>query len=70
MDEIIRNEETGLLIPPEDVTALSDAVIRIFMQPLLCQQMGQQGRKFIAEEFSWNDVVNWLMPILKTSTQS
>jgi len=70
MEEIIRNGETGLLIPPEDVTSLSDAFIQIFKQPLLCQQMGQEGRQVIAEEFTWNDVVNRLMPILESSTHS
>ena len=70
MEEIIRNGETGLLIPPEDVTALADAFIRIFQHPLLCRQMGQEGRHIIAEEFTWNNVVNRLMPILESSTQS
>ena len=70
MEEIIRNGETGLLIPPEDVTALADAFTWIIQQPLLCRQMGQEGRHIIAEEFTWNDVVNRLMPILELSTQS
>jgi glycosyltransferase involved in cell wall biosynthesis len=43
--EVVDDEETGLLVPPEDPQALAKAVLRIFRTPAL-------GREFAAAGFS------------------
>jgi glycosyltransferase involved in cell wall biosynthesis len=69
MEEIIRNEETGLLIPPEDVPCLANALIRLFQQAALRQQMGQIARRIVSEDFTWDVIVSRLLSILKSSAQ-
>jgi glycosyltransferase involved in cell wall biosynthesis len=51
--EIIRHEETGLLVPPEDPGALAEALKRLLDDPALSARMGAAGRARAAEHFSW-----------------
>ncbi|MEJ6404888.1 glycosyltransferase family 4 protein [Yoonia sp. 2307UL14-13] len=50
--EIIRDSETGLLIPVEDSGALAAAVRRILADPALAASLGQAGRTDIETRFS------------------
>jgi phosphatidylinositol alpha-mannosyltransferase len=45
----------GLLVLPEDVEGLADALIRLLNDPVQRRQMAQRGRKR-AQEFSWERV--------------
>ena len=49
--EIIDNEKTGFLVPPNDSSALADALARLLDEPKLCQTMGEAGRLKAAEVF-------------------
>ena len=50
--EIVRNDETGFLVPPGDVAALADALFKLLSNCKLAEEMGQAGRKRAIEEFS------------------
>ena len=52
MPEIVREEETGLLVVPGDVSALSDAVDRLAADWDLARQLGKQGRQMVEERFT------------------
>lgn len=43
--EIVRHEETGLLVPPEDPRALADAIERILADSALGERLAAGGRK-------------------------
>lgn len=43
--EIVRHEETGLLVPPEDPKALADSIERILADPALAERLAAGGRK-------------------------
>jgi glycosyltransferase involved in cell wall biosynthesis len=43
---------TGILVPPRDVEALADAIVRVLKDPVLAQQMGEAGQRKINEEAS------------------
>ena len=45
--ELIRNGETGLLIPTDDEAALAGALERIYTDETLARKMGKQARDFI-----------------------
>lgn len=47
-----RHEETGLVVPPNDPTALSAAINRLLADANLRTQMGAAGRKRVQEEFA------------------
>jgi glycosyltransferase involved in cell wall biosynthesis len=44
-DEIVRNREDGLLVPPEDVHALAEAMRRLIGDPELRRRLGEAGAR-------------------------
>ena len=49
--EIIQESETGLLVPPNDVQSLADAMEQFVAKPLFRQQCGERGREFARRNF-------------------
>lgn len=47
----------GLVIPPEDAQAMADAVLKLYGDRSLVEALGQQGRKFAEEEFSFDQAL-------------
>lgn len=47
-----RHEETGLLVPPDDVEALAAAIARLLADESLRQRLGSQARAHALKEFS------------------
>ena len=52
--EVVLNEKTGFLLPPKSVSALSLAMIRLAINPPLCEAMGAEGRRRFAAQFDHN----------------
>jgi glycosyltransferase involved in cell wall biosynthesis len=50
--EIVRDGETGLLVPPRDSDALARAVLRLLGDSGLAQRMGEAARARVAQHFS------------------
>jgi glycosyltransferase involved in cell wall biosynthesis len=50
--EVVRDRETGLLVPPADSRALADAIRELLGNPALADQLGRQGRDLVRREFS------------------
>ena len=57
MDEVIKNGETGILIPPEDVGALADAMSMLLKNVDLRTSYGVAARKHAKSYFTWDRVV-------------
>ncbi|MBH8573033.1 glycosyltransferase [Nostocaceae cyanobacterium CENA369] len=53
-------EETGLLVPPQDVAAFASAIDRILLNPEWRDELGKAGRKRVETRFSWDVVVSQL----------
>lgn len=45
VEEVIRNEEHGLVIPPKNVPALAEALERLMEDPTWAKKLGEQGRE-------------------------
>ena len=56
--EVIRDNETGLLVPPGDEAALAQALLRLVRDPETCRRMGEAGRALVQKEYLWNDSLN------------
>jgi glycosyltransferase involved in cell wall biosynthesis len=53
--DVVRDGVTGLLVPPRDVDAIADAVVRLLEDPAFRQRMGAAGREFVRQEYRWQD---------------
>ena len=51
--EIIEEEKTGLLFPPDDGDALSERLIRLLTDPGRAKQLGEAGRKRAETYYTW-----------------
>lgn len=51
--EIVDKWHCGICIPPRDVKALATAMQYIISNPEEARQMGENGRRAVAEEFNW-----------------
>ena len=51
--DLVVHEETGLLVPPRDVSSLRVALERLLADPGLRHRLGEAGRKRIADHFTW-----------------
>jgi starch synthase len=43
---------SGLIVPPEDPTALAAAITRLLADPSKAQEMGAAGKKLASEKFT------------------
>lgn len=51
--EIVKNNETGILVEFGDVKGIADATVKILEDEELARKMGEKGRKRIEEEYRW-----------------
>ncbi len=61
--EAVQDGVNGILIPPRDVEALSDAVIRLLGAPDLRHTMGTAGRRIVEEQFSVDGMVEGVLSV-------
>ncbi len=59
--EIVRQGENGMLVPPLDPQALSDALISLIGNKELREKMGTRGREIVQKEFSEQKVIGQTM---------
>ncbi|HKX33637.1 MAG TPA: glycosyltransferase [Blastocatellia bacterium] len=55
--ELIRDGETGLLVPPSDAGALADRLNYVLTHREQCIEMGMRGRHYILDRFSMERMV-------------
>jgi len=50
--DVVKNGETGLIVPQRDPIALAEALNRLMNSAALRQEMGKKGRQFLIKEFA------------------
>ncbi|HUF12206.1 MAG TPA: glycosyltransferase [Longimicrobiales bacterium] len=68
--DVVRDQETGLLVPPGDADALARAIARLADSPELAARLGRAGAAFVAERFSWNRIIDDLQRLYARLTES
>ena len=58
--ELVRNGDTGWLVPPETVTELADALTQIYRDPAEAERRARLGKKWVLEEFELSSNVRKL----------
>jgi len=62
---MIKEKGIGILVPPDNPEALSDAIIKLIKDPALRNKMGKKGREVAEKEFSWKNVVLQILNYIK-----
>jgi len=57
LPEVVRDGETGLLVPPADAAALADRLSVLLDDTMLRARMGAAGRAWTLEMFTWDRVI-------------
>lgn len=64
--DAVQDGKTGLLVAPDDVAGLADALIRLFTDTDFATALGRNGREHVLKEANWDRVAdrlyNWLAP--------
>jgi len=59
--EAVKDNTTGILVPPANPKALANALMNLLQQPNQRKEMGKQGRRHIAEKFTrQREIEEWL----------
>ena len=63
--EAIIENETGLLIPPDDPPALTNAILRLLNDSGMRKKMGRAGRRWVENEMNWDRAGRQMMSIIE-----
>lgn len=67
--ELIEHEKTGLLVPPENVEALTAALARLLGDPLLREKLGAAARERIIAGFTSQAMLDRMEAICRTAAK-
>jgi phosphatidylinositol alpha-mannosyltransferase len=65
-DEVVRDGEEGLLVPPRDAVALAGAAGRVLQDPALAERLRAAGRARAAS-FDWDVIVERIETVYEAS---
>ena len=58
LPEVVRDRETGLIVPRDDLAALQAALTTLVLDAALRQRLGAQGREMVQREYEWGHCVD------------
>lgn len=61
--EFVRDGETGLLVPPGNPAALSQAIRRLLDAPELGERLGRAGQDLMRREYTWDRALTGLLEV-------
>ena len=56
---------TALVVPRKDERALAKALVWLYRNPEAGKRMGEEGRKYVLENYEWNDCFSKIEQRLK-----
>ncbi len=59
--ETVRNGQTGFVVAPHDINAMTEQVLLLLRDAALRRQMGQAARQFMEERFAWPVIARQLL---------
>jgi len=55
--DAVRDGETGLLVAPDDSSAIAEALQRLISNTAFARQLGNEGRRWVVSEMQWEHVM-------------
>jgi L-malate glycosyltransferase len=68
LPEVLRDGETGLLVPPEQPQALADALLVLLRDQELRERMGRAGREWVCQRYDWQANVTQMLELYQMVT--
>ena len=65
ISDVLAQEETALLVPPDDINALAKSVTRLLESPELSRSMGARARATVFEKHTWESNVRQMLSWLQ-----
>jgi len=65
IDEVLVDGQTGIMVPPNDIQALTLAMSECIEYPEKAKQFGRRGREFIKDNFSNSIIANKMFQLFK-----
>jgi len=66
LPEVLKDEVSGRLVPPESPEALAQAVIDVLREPGRADRMGAEGRARAEQHFRWDDIAAQSFELYRT----
>jgi L-malate glycosyltransferase len=63
LPEVIKDGETGIVVPNEDYELAAEAIIRLYKDKELRTKMGKAGRNRVHDEFDWKENLQMMKKI-------
>lgn len=67
--EIVESSTSGILVAPGDHRELASAILKLLRTPELRKKMGENGRKYVVENRSWESVARKLGEVFQQAVQ-
>ena len=64
--DMIIEDETGILVMPQDTKTLEEGLCRLLAEPELCRKLGENARRKIENEFSIEDSIKQLLAVYES----
>jgi glycosyltransferase involved in cell wall biosynthesis len=62
--KLVTQAQAGLVVPPNNATALVEAIQQLIDNPQMTRQLGQNGRIYVQTHWQWSTLVaNWLQQL-------
>jgi glycosyltransferase involved in cell wall biosynthesis len=58
--DLVIDGKTGILVPPQDSSALAAAISRLLADPEFALRLGQAGHEHIQANYSWQTIIDRL----------
>ena len=68
LPEVVRDGETGLVVPRDDVPALQAALKRLALDAALRDQLGRRGRAHVMRKYEWTHCVDLMEAVYARTT--
>mgnify|MGYP001562580813 CR=1 FL=1 len=68
IDELVRHEETGLMVPPRDADALCAAIERLLAEPALGARLAQAARAWVRGRYSRERMLDSMEAVFRKVT--
>ena len=70
VSSVIEDGINGILVPPRDTHALKEAILKIFKDVDLGEELAQRGKALISRKFTLDQMVNGTIDVYRKTTHS